>query len=160
MRDRHRDRRAQRWTAAAASYPIGTTAILWTANDGNGNSSTATQTVSVAAPPPVISGAGASPASLWPPNHQMIDVTIDYSVSGACGAVTCAISSITSNEPANGLGDGDTAPDWELWTTTTCGCAPSGRAGGGRVYTIVITCTETHGHTTTSSVTVSVPHNK
>ena len=144
-----------------ASYPVGTTTIAWTATDASGNSSTAAQTVSVAAPPPVINGAAASPASLWPPNHKMVDVAIPYGVGNACGAVTCVISSITSNEPVNGQGDGDTAPDWEIVDNHHVRLRAE-RAGGGqgRIYTIAITCTDTHGHTTTSTVTVKAPHNK
>ena len=114
----------------------------------------------MAAPPPVIVGAGADPSSLWPPNHKMIDVTIDYSVTGACGAVTCVISSIASSEPANGLGDGDTGPDWEIVDNHHVRLrAERAGAGPGRVYTITIICTDTHGHTTTATVAVTVPGN-
>ena len=144
----------------AAPYPVGTTTILWTATDASSNSATATQSINVAAPPPVIGGAGASPSSLWPPNHKMIDVTIDHSVTGACGAVTCVISSVASSEPENGLGDGDTGPDWEIVDNHHVRLRAE-RAGGGpgRVYTIEITCSDTHGHTTTATVAVTVPGN-
>ena len=39
--------------------------------------------------PPVIADFSSSPASLWPPNHQMIPVTINYSATdNCCGTVT------------------------------------------------------------------------
>jgi hypothetical protein len=144
-----------------SSYPVGTTTITWTATDISGNTSTAAQTVSVAAPPPAISGAGASPASLWPANHKMSDVTVNYTVGDACGAVTCAIASIASNEPVNGPGDGNTAPDWVIVDNHHVRLrAERAGFGQGRIYTITIACTDTYGHTTTSTVTVNVPHNK
>ena len=48
-------------------------------------------------------------SSLWPPNHNMQDVTVNYDV----GCSSCSLS-VTSNEPVNGTGDGDTDPDWEI----------------------------------------------
>ncbi len=145
----------------SAAYPIGTTTITWTATDGSGNHASATQTVTVTAPPPVISGVTANPASIWPPNHKMVDVTIGYTVSGACGAVTCVIDSVTSSEPENGTGGGDTGPDWQIVDAhhVKLRAERSGN-GPGRVYTIHITCTDTYGHSTSSTVAVTVPHNK
>jgi hypothetical protein len=144
-----------------ASYPVGTTTITWTATDGSGNSASAPQKVTVTAPPLVVSAASATPPVLWPPNHKMVDVAVDYTVTGGCGGVTCAIDSITSSEPANGVGDGNTAPDWQIVDAHHVRLRAE-RAGGGpgRVYTIHITCTDGDGHTTSSSVTVTVPHNK
>ena len=57
-------------------------------------------------PAPNIQNASVNPSSLWPPNHKMRDVLVDYDVG--CG--TCSLS-VTSNEPINGTGDGDTEPD-------------------------------------------------
>ena len=64
--------------------------------------------------PPTIAGESASPAALRPPDHTMRDVTLDYATSDNCGAVNCVITNISSNEPVNGPGDGNTAPDWEV----------------------------------------------
>jgi hypothetical protein len=143
-----------------AAYPLGTTTITWTANDAHGNSASATQSVTVTPNPVVIGSASASPNSLWPPNHKMVDVTIARTTSGGCGAVACTITSITSNEPDNGLGDGDTANDTQIVDATHVKLRAERSGGGsGRVYTITISCTD--GNTTaTKTVTVTVPHNK
>jgi len=124
-------------------------------NDSSNNSST--KQITASNPPPVITGASASPDSLWPPNHQMVNVTVNYNATDNCGAVTCVLT-VTSNEPINGLGDGDTSPDWEIVDAhhVRLRSERSG-TGTGRVYTITITCTDGVGNVSTSTVTVSVP---
>jgi hypothetical protein len=45
----------------------------------------------------------------------MVPVVVNVSASDHCGgSVSCRIASVASNEPIDGLGDGDTAPDWEI----------------------------------------------
>src|SRR5205807_242750 len=96
---------------------------------------------------------------LWPPNHKMVDVTVNYGASDQCtpGAVTCTLS-VSSNEPVNGTGDGDTAPDWEIVDAHRVRLrAERAGTGNGRVYTIYITCTNSAGNSSTKAVAVSVP---
>ncbi len=144
----------------SSPFPLGTTTITWTATDAAGNSASATQTVTVTAPPLVIAGGTASPSSLWPPNHKMIAVTVSYSISGGCGTDACSITSVTSNEPLNGTGDGNTSPDWQIVDGHHVNLrAERAGSGSGRVYTITVTCTDGGGHTTTKSVAVTVAHN-
>ena len=53
-----------------------------------------------------------SPATLWPPNHKLIDVDAIVEAFDLCGDVSdMQLVSITSNEADNGLGDGDTSGD-------------------------------------------------
>src|SRR5207253_3045064 len=95
-------------------FPVGTTTITYTATDAAGNGTSAQQTVTVIDDtPPVISGASADKPALWPPNHQLVDVTVSYAATDNCGEVDSALS-VSSNEPVNGMGDGDTATDWEI----------------------------------------------
>src|SRR5262249_54999700 len=98
-------------------FPVGATIVTSTATDASGNTATCTFTVTIIdTQAPVISDVSASPSWLCPPNHKMAPVTINYDVSDNCGrpsAITCALT-VTSNEPVDGTGDGDTAPDWEI----------------------------------------------
>lgn len=143
-----------------APYPKGTTTINWTATDASGNTSAATQTVTVVDDEaPVVSGVSASPSVLWPPNHSMQDVAIAYAATDNCGGpVSCSITSVTSNEPANGTGDGDTAPDFGIVDPSFLVRLRAERAGGGtgRVYKITVTCTD-GTNASSASTTVTVP---
>lgn len=97
---------------------------------------------------------------LWPPNHQMVDVTVGYSVTNNCGPVTCTLS-VVSNEPINGTGDGDSAPDWEIIDEHHLRLrAERAGNGSGRVYTITITCSDISGNSASRTVTVAVPKNR
>ena len=49
-----------------------------------------------------------TPNNLGAPNHKMIDVTVGYTATDFTGAPTCALT-VSSNEPVNGLGDGNTS---------------------------------------------------
>lgn len=96
---------------------------------------------------------------LWPPNHKLIDVTVDYNTTNNCGPATCSLT-VTSNEPTTGTGNGDTAPDWEIIDEHHVRLrAERAGNGPGRVYTITITCSDS-GRSTTKTVTVAVPKNQ
>jgi len=89
----------------------------------------------------------------------MVDITVNYSVTDNCGPVTTSLS-VSSNEPINGTGDGDTSPDWVVVDAQHVQLRAE-RAGGGdgRIYTITIAATDSAGNTSTQNVTVTVPHN-
>ncbi len=118
----------------------------------------ATFTVPPDATPPSITNVTATPATLWPPNHTMRDVTIGYTATD-CGAFTTSLS-VTSNEPINGTGDGDTSPDWEVIDNHHVKLrAERAGNGDGRIYTITITATDACGNTSSNTATVIVAHN-
>ena len=88
----------------------------------------------------------------------MVPITVSYSVSGGCGTGTCAITSVSSNEPVDGLGDGDTSPDWQIVDAHHVNLrAERSGTGTGRVYKIIITCSDGSGQTSTKAVLVTVP---
>jgi len=108
--------------------------------------------------PPTITGESASPTTLWPPNHTMRDIAIDYTAADNC-PFTCTLS-IRSNEPINGTGDGDTEPDWAVIDAHHVQLrAERAGTGNGRFYTITITCTDSAGNSTSKDVAVFVAHN-
>jgi hypothetical protein len=109
--------------------------------------------------PPAISAAVATPAVLWPPNHKMAEVHVEVAATDDCGpAPACRIVSVSSNEPANSTGDGQTEKDWEITPDLQVQLRKE-RAGGGhgRTYTIDVACTDASHNTSTASATVVVP---
>lgn len=139
--------------ASGSFFPVGTTTV--TTSSTSGASKTFTVTVNDTAPPNV-GAATASPNSLWPPDHQMIPVTVNYTATDNC-SVGCVLT-VASNEPINGLGDGDTAPDWQVIDAhhLLLRSERSGK-GNGRTYTITVTCTDPAGHKVVRTTTVVVP---
>ena len=76
-----------------------------------------------------------------------------------CGVVEYRV--VSSNEPVNGTGDGDTAPDWVITGNLTVDLrAERSGTGSGRVYTITVRCTDASGNSSTKTVTVTVPHDR
>jgi subtilisin-like proprotein convertase family protein len=108
-----------------------------------------------AVPAPTLSAVTATPTTLWPPNHDMHEVTVAYDVSDCA---SCTLN-VTSNEPENGLGDGDTAPDVEVLDAHRVRLrAERAATGNGRVYTIRVRCRNGAG-VVEKSVDVAVDHN-
>lgn len=150
-------------TPTVKHLALGTHTITLTVDDGKGG--TATDTVAVTVydgTPPTIGSLSATPNVLWPPNHNMVVVTVRASVLDSCDpAPTWTIVLVTSNEPANGLGDGDLSPDWMITGDHTVSLrAERSGTGNGRIYTITVQATDASGNMSVQSLTVSVPKNQ
>ncbi|WP_373321813.1 PKD domain-containing protein [Vogesella indigofera] len=112
--------------------------------------------------PPNCSLAQPSVSVLWPPNHGLVAVMIN-NVADPNGNSTLTISSVTQDEPINGLGDGDTTPDAIVQHGNTADSVllraeRSGKADG-RVYRVNFTATDAEG-SCSGFVTVSTPHDR
>ncbi len=143
------------------AQPLGTAqAYVLSVVDALGQASEDVTAVAVAdTTPPTITGVTASPSRLWPPNHKMVPVSVTTAAADVCGAASCEIASVTSNEPANGHGDGNTAADWQITGPTTVNVRAERSGGGdGRVYTLTVRCTDPAGNASTGSTTVTVAH--
>jgi hypothetical protein len=141
-------------------FPLGATTVTVTATDAGGRQTAATFTVTVVdTTPPAIAAASVSPNNLWPPNHKMVPVSVAVSASDICDATpACRIVSVRSNEPVNGLGDGDTAPDWAITGLLTADLrSERSGTGNGRMYTLTVQCTDDSGNSSTRDVVVTVP---
>jgi hypothetical protein len=106
---------------------------------------------------PVITDPSVDKPILSAPNHKMVAVTVSYNVTDNCGPVTTSLS-VTSNELVDELGDGNTAPDWEIVDAhhVLLRAERSGTTSG-RVYTITITGVDSSGNSSSATVTVEVP---
>jgi len=92
----------------------------------------------------------------------MVNVTVSYDVTDNCPLPpgSCTLS-VTSNEPVFGHGSGHTSPDWIVLDDHHVLLRAEREGGGnGRIYTIMITCTDSGGNSSTEEVEVTVPHNR
>jgi hypothetical protein len=122
-------------------------------------------TVKIDKTPPTVS-CSANPTSIWPANHKMVNVTAAVSVtdpgSSQAGFV---LVSVTSNEPDNGQGDGNTGADIQGFVVNTPDVAGQLRAersggGSGRVYTLTYKGSDVAGNSTTCNTSVTVAHDR
>lgn len=100
---------------------------------------------------------------VWPPNHSMVPVALGISAADGCDGSSTLSVTVTSNEPVNGLGDGNTASDWrvvdngdgtfDVWVR-----AERSGMGNEREYIITATATDGAGNTRSITATVTVPN--
>jgi hypothetical protein len=129
---------------SGAFFAVGTTTVTCTAGALTCNFDVTVND----AEPPSVSTLTASPNTLWPPNHTMVDVTLTYSGTDNCGSVACSITSITNNE--TGTADAEIVDAHHIRLR-----ADRLGTGTGRTYTITVNCGGA-----TSTATVTVPHSR
>ena len=140
-------------SAANSPYAIG----FSYAGDANFTAATGSSSLTVIdTTGPTIGGVTTTPDELGAPNHKMVDVRVEYSVSDFSAAASCTLT-VGSNEPVNGIGDGNTSVDWRVVDAHHVQLRAE-RAGGGsgRVYTVTVRCTDAFGNASTGIGTVRV----
>jgi len=110
--------------------------------------------------PPVCDRAAANPAFVWPPNHKMVPVAVLGVTDPDGDAVAVTVTSITQDEPVNGLGDGDTGPDAVIETGRAQLRAERDGGLNGRVYEIHFTADDGRLGQCSGTVRVCVPHDQ
>jgi hypothetical protein len=107
--------------------------------------------------------ASVAPIRLTAPNHKMVTINATLASSDVCDTTpTIRLVSITSNEPDNGLGDGDQPNDVQGAAFGTDDRQFQVRnersgTGRGRTYTITYSATDDTGNATLRQATVTVP---
>jgi hypothetical protein len=97
-------------------------------------------------------------------NHKHVTITASITASDTCDPnPTIRLVSITSNEPSNGVGDGNTNSDVlgaAFGTDDRQFLLRAERSGtkSGRVYTITYEAADASGNVTVQQATVTVPH--
>jgi hypothetical protein len=111
--------------------------------------------------PPDCSRAKAEPDVLWPANHRLVEIAITGVTDPDGDPVTITVTGNTQDEPTNGVGDGDTAPDgFGVGTSKAQVRAERSGTGNGRVYAISFKAEDGKGGACTGVVKVSVPHDR
>ncbi len=109
--------------------------------------------------PPVLT-VSVTPEILWPPNHKYRNVEATVVATDKVDPnPKIELVSVTSSEPDEGLGDGDTANDIVIQGDFKFKLrAERSGLGEGRTYTITYKATDFSGNSSTATVTVFVPH--
>ena len=117
-------------------------------------------------PPPPELTVVASPSSLWPPSHEMVDVALTVVPSGGFVPDQITLVAVTSSEPddAPGGSDGKTTGDIEAETgsddLTVRLRAERDAHGTGRVYAVTYHAVDTAGTEASGTGYVTVPHDR
>ena len=126
--------------------------------DGDVRAFLLTPAVTADTTPPVVSSVTTTPDSIWPPKHQMVDVSVRVAASDDSGETpVCGAIGVQSSEPDNGEGDGDTSSDTEVVGPGHVRVRAE-RSGpvGARVYTVTVQCTDGSGNAATGDGTVTI----
>jgi len=143
---------------------LGTHTFTLTVSDNFGGSSTDAVNVTVADTTPPALSVSAAPSTLWPPNHRLVPIGATVTLTDACDASpSIQLIAAMSNEPDNGLGDGNTSGDIQDAAVGTDDRAFLLRAersgtGAGRIYTVTYRATDASSNVTVLSAQVVVPH--
>jgi hypothetical protein len=142
---------------------VGTHPLVLTVSDGRGFTGTQAATLAVRDTIAPQLNASVTPACLWPPNHKYVPFRIGANLAieaqDVCDpAPRYRVVSAASNEPDDGLGDGDTPSDVLFGDDGFCVRAERGAGGRGRTYTVVLEAVDASGNRATRTVTLPVPH--
>ena len=144
--------------ASGSTFAIGTTTVSCEATDDSGNTATGQFDVTVVdSTPPLILSVTANPNVLWPPDHKMVNVAVTVVAFDLVDPTPVSrIISISSNQPINGTGDGDMAPDWVITGPLTVQLRSERSHGKDRIYTITVESVDDAGNASTATTTVLV----
>jgi uncharacterized protein len=145
-------------TGAVDANAPGTYTLTYSATNGFWTTSVERTVHVVDTVPPDIQGFSLTPTLLGPPNHQMVDVALTYSVTDASGSFACSVG-VASNEAPDTRGSGSTATDWEVVSNHHVRLrAERAGDGSGRIYTVTLTCADPSGNPSAAAAAARVAH--
>lgn len=103
---------------------------------------------------------------IWPPNHKLVEIDIAPLIESDIvdpdgDEVTIEVTSITQDEPINGIGDGNTTCDAAIVGGTVVQVrSERARGGNGRVYRVEYAASDPCGSSCTGTVEIHVPANQ
>jgi hypothetical protein len=145
-------------------YGLGATPVTLTVTDAEGAVAVCSSDVLVQDTTPPALSVAATPTSLWPPNHQMIEIEVSLTAEDNCSAPEVLLIAASSSEPDDDPGpdDGNTAGDIrdaELLTTDLSFRLRAERdaAGLGRQYNVIYRATDAFDNQREVPATFTVP---
>jgi HYR domain len=143
---------------SGSTFALGVTTVNCSATNAAGTSTGSfTVTVRDTIAPTIVSIDGTPREVLWPNNHKMSNITIVVQATDAVdSSLTSKVISITSDQPVNDGGDGDTAPDWAITGDLTIQLRSERTAGIDRHYTITVEVKDDSGNVSTGTLIIVV----
>jgi CSLREA domain-containing protein len=136
----------------------GTDSFTYRDVDGPESSNTVTVTITVHDTVPPVLATSVATGSLWPPNHDLVNVGLSASATDNSGGPVSIAVSVFSDEDDLTKASGEESPDAKDIAPATLRLrAERSGAGDGRVYLIVVVATDPSGNSTTNCLTVVVP---
>lgn len=158
---------------SGTTFPVGSTSATCTATDAHNNQSSCTFSVEVrdTLPPTVTTKSDANGfcATLWPPSHGYQPFSLSDCITSVVDQCDGPLSidqagrviRITSDEPDNSSGSGNTCNDAVISTPTTFAVRSERDGGGdGRVYTVFVGVSDHAGNEVIVPVKIGVPHDQ
>ncbi len=136
----------------------GPDSFTYKASDGVAFSNTVTVNINVidTVPPDLTASVGS--ATLWPPNHELVNVGLNISASDNSGGPVSISVAVFSDEDDLAPDSGNFSPDAKDIAAGTLRLrSERSGSGDGRVYLIVITATDPSNNVTHACLTVVVP---
>jgi rhodanese-related sulfurtransferase len=141
----------------AGPFAAGQNPVTLIATDSHGKTSAAAAIVTVEdRSAPVISELAVDRPVLWPPNHQMALVTVDYATADNCGPVTTALL-VSSSDSGRADSNDRRRPDWEVIDAHHVRLEAERDGHHDRVYWITVSATDGAGNHSAASIAVRVP---
>ena len=140
---------------------LGSDSFTYTIDDGHGHTDTATVSVSVIDTVPPDLTASVATSTLWPPNHDLVNLGLSVSApDNSGGAVTIQVA-VFSDEDDLAPSSGNSSPDARDIAPGTLRLRSERMGSGdGRVYLIVVTATDPSNNVSHACLTVVVPLNQ
>ena len=150
-----------------APYQLGETIVTLSVADSTGESDQCTATITVLDTTPPAITVNPVETEIWPPNHKYIIFELSdlvLSVDDNCEGLSVEnvnITKVTSDEPENSTGDGNTLDDIVISNDCKSIELRSERkgSGNGRVYTIYFELDDGNDNVDSATYRILVPHN-
>jgi hypothetical protein len=136
----------------------GADSFTYRASDGSLQSDTVTVNITVHDTVPPVLNASVGAGSLWPPNHDLLNVGLNVSASDNSGDPVQIQVAVFSDEDDITSAGGEMSPDArDIAPGTLRLRAEREGSGDGRVYLIVVTATDSSNNVTRKCLAVVVP---
>jgi hypothetical protein len=148
--------------ASGSIFQKGTTAVTCTATDAGNLTATCNFSVTVNDTEPPKVKCSVANSSLWPPNHNLVNVGLTVAATDNCpGQVSIGVQVFSDEGDTAPTGEGNFSPDAKDIAPGTLRLRQERNgAADGRVYLVVTSATDTSGNVGFDCCTVVVPHDQ